>query len=161
MPPPTRYQRDRAAGVVVFRRAEAGCQFLLLRSRRTRRPLWEFPKGGVNAGETLLQAALRELREETGLTPEEIRLVPAFRHRETYRFDLDEGARRTTVRKQVTYFLAETSRAEIVLSPAETSAYAWLSLETAMRRVRYTGRRRMLEEAAALTGCASPTAGAF
>ena len=59
------------------------------------------------------------------------------------------------VRKQVTYFLAEALREEVVLSQAETSAFAWIPLQTAMRRVRYAGRRRMLEEAAALTGCAS------
>lgn len=38
--------------------------FLILRAYRN----WDFPKGGPEAGETPLQAARRELREETGIT---------------------------------------------------------------------------------------------
>lgn len=53
----------RAAGIVVLRRLPAGWQCLLLRAYRN----WDFPKGLVEEGEMPLQAALREVREETGL----------------------------------------------------------------------------------------------
>ena len=36
---------------------------------------WDFPKGQLDPGETHLQTALRELEEETGYTPEDIRMI--------------------------------------------------------------------------------------
>src|SRR5581483_1525955 len=53
-----------SAGVVIVRPTPAGWRYLLLRVYRT----WDFPKGGVEAGETALQAAIREVQEETSLT---------------------------------------------------------------------------------------------
>jgi 8-oxo-dGTP pyrophosphatase MutT (NUDIX family) len=52
-----------SSGAVVVRRAADGWRFLLLRVYRT----WDFPKGGVELGETPLQAAVREVAEETML----------------------------------------------------------------------------------------------
>lgn len=52
----------RAAGCVVH--DDAGNMLLILRNGR-----WDLPKGKVESGETLLQAALREAEEETGITP--------------------------------------------------------------------------------------------
>ena len=53
----------RAAGAVVFRRSERGIRLLLLRAYKN----WDFPKGLVEPGESELDAAKREVREETGL----------------------------------------------------------------------------------------------
>lgn len=150
-----RYRRDKSAGVIVFHRHDAGCRFLLLLSRLTKRPLWEFPKGGVDAGETLEQAALRELLEETGLGAAEITLIPPFQHREEYRFSSGQGDARTLIRKEVTYFLAESSSLEVRLSAHEASQYAWLPLDEAIRKIKYKARREMLRQAAISAGCSS------
>ncbi|HEX6938936.1 MAG TPA: NUDIX domain-containing protein [Longimicrobiales bacterium] len=150
-----RHTKDRAAGVIVFRRVGAACRFLLLLSRLTKRPLWEFPKGGVDDGESLLDAALRELREETGLAGDAIRLVPGFARAERYRFSIGEGTRRTLVQKRVTYFLAEALREEVRISPKEAHEYAWLDFDEAHRRLRYKERRRILRQAAEAAGCDS------
>jgi bis(5'-nucleosidyl)-tetraphosphatase len=53
-----------SAGAVVLRPTGEGWGYLLLRVFRT----WDFPKGGVEAGEVPLQAAIREVEEETALT---------------------------------------------------------------------------------------------
>lgn len=140
-------RRDRSAGVVVFRRCGDDHCFLLLRSRLTRRPLWEFAKGGIDAGETRLQAALRELAEETGLGSEDIRLVDGFEVSERYRFTLGSGEERIFVEKEVTYFLAETEIEEVRLSAHEASDFAWLPAKQALSRVRYPERRRILRAA--------------
>jgi bis(5'-nucleosidyl)-tetraphosphatase len=148
-----RYRRDRSAGVIVFRRDEQGCRFLLLLSRLTKRPLWEFPKGGIDDGESPEEAALRELEEETGMSAADIRLIPEFEHREEYRFTSGSGDTRTLVRKEVTYFLAETRTREVRLSVHEASQYAWLTVDEAARKLKYKARRTMLRHAAETAGC--------
>ena len=152
-----RHQRHKSAGVIVFRRAGAAgaeCLFLLVLSRLTKRPLWEFPKGGVEKGETVLEAALRELTEETGIPASDVRLIPDFQRTEDYRFTAGDDGRRTLIHKQVTYFLGETTRSDVVLSAKESSEFAWLNLQDAMKRLRYSKRKRLLTDAALAARCA-------
>ncbi len=52
-----------SAGVAVVNVRDRKLKFLLLRAYRN----WDFPKGMVEPGETPIDAALREVREETGL----------------------------------------------------------------------------------------------
>lgn len=148
-----RHRKDRSAGVIIFHRAADGCRFLLLRSRQTRRPLWEFPKGGVHPGETLKQAALRELHEETGLIEADVRFVEGFSRHEQYRFTATDENQEFKIRKRVTYFLAEAGRLDITIAPVESIRYDWFSTTDARRRVRYAARRAMLDAAAELVGC--------
>src|SRR5690606_16739093 len=155
-----RYRHDVPAAVIVFHRDEDGCRFLLVLSRLTKRPLWEFPKGGVDTGESLEEAALRELHEETGLTRDDIRLVPGFERREEYRFTTGDDEPRTLIRKEVTYYLAEAMRTDVRIAEAEASEYAWLRLQDALRKLRYPGRRRLLEDAARAAGCLPSEQGA-
>ncbi|MEM9797782.1 MAG: RNA pyrophosphohydrolase [Pseudomonadota bacterium] len=47
-------------------------------------PAWQMPQGGIDKGERPEEAALRELREETGLTPDLVRKVGQLREPVTY-----------------------------------------------------------------------------
>jgi len=141
--------------MIVFHRADGDCRFLLVLSRLTRRPLWEFPKGGVDEGETLIQTATRELQEETGITPDHLSIVPGFQRTEDYRFSSGEGPERTIIHKRVTYFLAESDTMTVTVSPHEISQHAWLSLADAVRKLKYKERRQLLQDAAAFAGCAA------
>ena len=55
-----------AAAVPVRRRAAGGLEFLLVRTSNGER--WTFPKGRVERGESMSQAAAREAQEEAGVT---------------------------------------------------------------------------------------------
>lgn len=62
-----------SAGILVFRKTDTGAQFLLAHPggplwRRRDKGAWTVPKGLVEPGETTQGGALREFREETGLS---------------------------------------------------------------------------------------------
>ena len=46
-------------------------------AQRTSNDGWQFPQGGMNTDETPVEAMYRELREETGLTPDLVELIGA------------------------------------------------------------------------------------
>ncbi len=54
-------------------------------ARRKGHDSWQFPQGGINAGESPEQALYRELREETGLTRNEVRVLGSSRDWLRYR----------------------------------------------------------------------------
>ncbi len=62
-----------SSGFLLFRK-QKGLQFLLMKHSAR----WDLPKGHLDAGETKKQAAMRELEEETGLTPSDIWCDPQF-----------------------------------------------------------------------------------
>ncbi len=95
---------ERSAGVIPYRRGgEPGLQYLVLHSATVRNPRakWEFPKGGVEPGETTRQTAAREFQEETGLT--DWSFVDGFERNLSYTY-IRRGRK---VVKTVTYYLVE------------------------------------------------------
>jgi 8-oxo-dGTP pyrophosphatase MutT (NUDIX family) len=70
-----------SAGTLLFRETPEK-SFLLVRSGKR----WDVPKGHVERGESEQQAALRELREETGIRAEQVTLDPAFRFQTGLKF---------------------------------------------------------------------------
>ena len=89
-----------SAGVVVTRGEGAQRRYLLLRAYRN----WDFPKGVVEAGEDPLQAAIREVEEETSIT--DLVFNWGYDYRETPPYARGKVAR---------YYVAETQRLEIHL----------------------------------------------
>lgn len=63
---------------------------------------WDFPKGNIETNETQMQAATRELREETDIT--KFRLIPNFRYTLNYKYT----KKLKLISKQVILFLAST-----------------------------------------------------
>lgn len=135
----------RSAGIVLFRRDEQR-RYLLLRSALTRRPVWEFPKGAIEEGESEREAAERELREESGLGESDFSVLEGFEEEEHYFFTRGSGPERRLIRKQVLYFLAEWQSGEVRIS-REATDFAWATLEDARRLLRFPEKRRILDRA--------------
>ena len=140
-----RRESHHSAGIVLYR-DDPERSFLLLRSALTRRPVWEFPKGAIEAGETMLQAAERELQEEAGLTAADYEVLEGFEDVERYFFTRGRGADQLLIRKQVTYYVARWKQGEIVIS-SEASRYQWANRANAERRLRFPEKRRVLGNA--------------
>jgi 8-oxo-dGTP pyrophosphatase MutT (NUDIX family) len=103
---------------------------------------WEVVHGSIEEGETPLQAALRELREETGLAPE--RLYNLSRVETFYRHRVDEVA-------FIPVFAAFVPNAAVRLS-SEHDACEWLSFAAARERLAWPRERRALEDIEVLLG---------
>jgi 8-oxo-dGTP pyrophosphatase MutT (NUDIX family) len=140
-------ESHRSAGIVLFR-TEGERAFLLLRSAVTRRPVWEFPKGAIEAGESAREAAVRELEEETGLARSDYALLDGFQEEERYVFTRADEGERVLIRKQVTYFLAEWRAGDVVLSP-EATHFTWARPPEARRLLRFPEKRRVFDRAQA------------
>jgi len=112
----------RAAGAVVFRRGERGIRLLLLRAYKN----WDFPKGLVEPGENELDAARREVTEETGLA--DLDYPFGEEYKETLPYSGNKIAR---------YYLAETGAEKIDLPVSaelgrpEHHEYRWVSFDEA------------------------------
>lgn len=138
--------------VYVLRQGVTGLETLVLRrSARGRCPgSWEVVHGSIEAGERPVDAALRELREETGLTPNA--LYNLSRTESFYRHGTDEIG---FIPVFAAFVAAEGA---VRLSPEHEEA-AWLSLPSAEGRLAWPRERRALGDIRILL--ATGTAGAL
>jgi bis(5'-nucleosidyl)-tetraphosphatase len=120
----TAKKEKRAAGIVVLRDAADGRRYLLLRAYRN----WDLPKGRLEEGESTLEAALRETREETGLADLEFPWGHDYIETEPY-----AGG------KVVRFYVARTTTETVslhvnpLLGRPEHHEYRWLPLDAALQ----------------------------
>ena len=120
-----------AGGVIV-----EGDRVLLVHTKTLRgKPVWTFPKGLIEAGEQSVQAALREVQEETGYQCQIVQELPAS----TYWFQRGEQR----VRKTVRWFLMQPVQ-KVGEHDTEIDAVAWVPFTEAERRLSYSSDRRLL-----------------
>ena len=128
---------ETSAGIVLFRKENSKILFLLLNYPSGH---WDFVKGKMEEGETIHQTAIRETREETGIT--DIDFIKGFKENIEYSFKFDGDI----VQKEVVFFLAKTNTKKIELS-YEHLDYVWLDFTNALNKITYDNAKNVLTKA--------------
>lgn len=111
-----------SCGIAISRETESGWKTLMLRAFRH----WDFPKGLCEEGEEPMQAAIRELREETGIENPDFDWGDRFMETGPY-------GRGKTAR----YYLAKTDQENVIMGPSpetgepEHQEWRWVSFDEA------------------------------
>jgi 8-oxo-dGTP pyrophosphatase MutT (NUDIX family) len=139
---PTR--RDRSAGGVAYRREpQTGkIHIALIATRGGKR--WQLPKGALEAGETLIQTAQREVWEEVGLkTVNEgfLRQIDYW-YWDTYRKSPPER-----VHKSVAFFLLRTVGGALSDASFEVDAVGWFTPDQALAKLSFPAELEVVQQA--------------
>jgi len=127
-----------SAGGVVIRGDET---IVIVPRRRAAngRAVVALPKGHVDPGETPPQAAVREVREETGVEAELVEKLGDVR----YWYQRD-GKR---IAKVVAFYLFDYRSGDVADHDAEVEEARWVPLERALDELSYRGEREMVQRA--------------
>ena len=122
----------------IFRETQNGLEFLLLkRAENEIYPgLWQMVNGKVEGEETAYQTALREIKEETGLRPEKLWVVPNVNT--FYSHEMD-------VISMLPVFAAEVKGNEKIKISEEHTDYCWYNPEEAKNLLAWEGQRNSVD----------------
>src|SRR4051794_8600302 len=127
--------QHRSAGGLVVRDS----QILLISTQSGRR--WQLPKGHIEEGGAPEQTAVREVREETGVTSRILAPLPGVEY-----WFVEKGIRR--VHKQVDYFLmVYVSGDTTAFDVHEVSGAEWFSWEEGLAKLSFENERKVVEQA--------------
>jgi len=136
--------KEFSAGAVIFKKEGEDILFLVIYSRRNN--IWGFPKGHIESGESEKDAAIREIKEETGL--DSLRFIEGFSEKIMYKTISKrlpfKGQR---IEKYVTYFLCKTRDQCIIVDGREITDYRFLTLGEAEKLVRFKNLVSILRKA--------------
>ncbi len=129
------FKKEKSSGFIVYRRnPKKGVEYLVVRQGND---IWCFPKGHIENRESELQAAIRELREETGL---EVRLFLGFKEIISYQID------KNTVKK-VVFFMGEGNTDQVQCDGREIIEYRWLPYKEAEKILTFNDLKMVLKKA--------------
>jgi 8-oxo-dGTP diphosphatase len=131
-----------SAGGVVFRRRGASVEVALISVGEKSR--WQLPKGLVDSGESPEEAALREVREETGLGGE---LIAPIETAEYWYVGTARGGGRVRFHKFVHFYLLRYASGEVSAHDHEVNEARWVEIDEAARRLAFKSERTVLARA--------------
>lgn len=98
------------------------------------------PKGHIERGEKLEEAAIREAKEETGI--DDIKFIPGFKETIKYFYKRDNK----NFFKIVVFFLAQTKTKRVKIS-YEHQGFKWLHYEKALEQLTFNNAKQILKKA--------------
>ena len=124
-----------SAGIILFN--EIGDKEFLLLNYPSKH--WDFVKGKMEKDETPHETALRETKEETGIS--DVEFIDGFKEEIEYYFYADNQE----IHKKVIFFLGKTKTMDIILSH-EHLDFIWLNFDDALEKITYKNAKNLLKK---------------
>jgi len=124
-----------SAGIILFN--EIGDKEFLLLNYPSKH--WDFVKGKMEKDETPHETALRETKEETGIS--DVEFIDGFKEEIEYYFYADNQE----IHKKVIFFLGKTKTMDIILSH-EHLDFIWLDFDDALEKITYKNAKNLLKK---------------
>lgn len=131
------YLYHKSCGMIVFRSDRGVREYLLLHEAGAN--VWSFPKGHMEAGETEMQTAIREVKEEAGLAP---KVIDGFKEEISYKIV-------PIYEKTVVLFLAESAE-KVTIKRDEIADYRWADIKNAKSLLKHKFFADVLDKAEVL-----------
>ena len=141
-----RTETQTSAGGVVMRRGASGLEVALISVGSP--PRWQLPKGLIDSGESAEAAALREVREEAGVSARIDRLVEMVE----YWYQSSRGGERIRYHKFVHFFLMWYESGDVADHDHEVNEARWFPAAEAPKALAFRSERAIVEKAAAIVG---------
>ena len=125
-----------SSGVILFNETNNTRKYLLLNYPTGH---WDFVKGGIEFGEELHETALRETKEETGIS--DVNFIDGYKEEIEYFFRVNNY----DIHKKVIFFLAKTNSTQILLSN-EHIDFIWLDYYSASKKLTYDNAINLLKK---------------
>ena len=126
---------EKSCGAIVYRRYHGNIEILLIKHINSGH--WSFPKGHVEEGETEVETAQREIKEETSI---DVIIDPTFRETVSY------SPKKDTM-KVVVYFLAKAKNVDFVPQEDEIAEIRWVDISYAASILSYENDRTIVAKA--------------
>lgn len=126
---------EKSCGAVIFRRHSGNVEYLLIKNKKGNN--WGFPKGHMEVYETEQETAIREVKEETGLSVE---LLDGFR-------TISEYHPKGRITKQVIFFIAEMTGENVVIQKSEVERFIWADYALAIKTFKFSNDKKVLAQA--------------
>jgi len=131
---------ETSSGVILFRKEDEKILFLLLHYPSGH---WDFVKGKMEEGESPHETAIRETKEETGIT--DVKILNNFEEWIQYNFQFQGEL----VRKKVVFFLGETKTKDVKISHEHLN-YTWMDFTTSMEKITFNNAKTILSKSYSL-----------
>ena len=123
-------KQEKSCGCIVINEKN---EILLVRHNKGH---WGFPKGHIEKGETEVETAIREVKEETNI---DVKVNEKFRYSENYITDNNSM-------KEVVYFLATNKNNQKEAQQEEVSEVKWFNYEDAIKTITYDNSKEILKQ---------------